>query len=81
MGELRVAGPDDELRVGVDIQLFLERLADVDLGEDTEALLLQCGLGGGDGGVEVEVEVDARVKPMVFSLVGYQMPAAARPPV
>lgn len=44
VGELGVAGPDDDLRVGVDVELVLDGLADVDFGERAEALLASAVL-------------------------------------
>lgn len=48
MGNLRIACPDDDLGFGVDAQLVLESLAEIDLGKGTEALICQRVLGGGN---------------------------------
>ena len=59
MGELGIAGAEDDLGVDVDVELVLQRLADVDLGEDPEALLLERVFHAGDGVVVGVVELDA----------------------
>src|SRR6266508_551390 len=45
----RPAGAQDELRLDVDVELVLERRRDVDLREDAEALLTECGANGFHG--------------------------------
>jgi hypothetical protein len=59
VGELGVAGAEDDLGVDVDAELVLQRLADVDLGEDPEALFLEGVLHVGDDVVVGGVELDA----------------------
>ena len=47
--ERRIAGAQDHIRAEVGVQLLFHRLSDVDLGEHTEALLLERGPGAFDG--------------------------------
>lgn len=56
MGQGRVAGAEDQVGAELDADLGLQRLADVDLADDANALVGECGLHLDDGVIERRVE-------------------------
>ena len=58
MSEFWIAGTENDLRLDVNVEFFFECLANINLGENTEALFLEGILDSWDGILVSGIEFD-----------------------